>query len=104
MRFRGSRQGAVYAPGDRIKVMLKEIDFITQETDWYIVSTSPGIRSRGKPKYGKGKRTKGKPKVKASTKFDRAPAKVKFDKAPAKVKPEPNSALLKIKSKIKKNN
>lgn len=36
MRLKGSRTGSCYAPGDNISVILKEIDFISQETKWYI--------------------------------------------------------------------
>ncbi|MFI0435616.1 MAG: ribonuclease R [Parachlamydiaceae bacterium] len=45
MRLRGTRHGAFYAPSDRLTVMLKEIDFIFQETKWYAVSTE---HSKGK--------------------------------------------------------
>lgn len=38
MRLRGTRQGSIYAPGDKLTVMLKEVNFISQETKWYITS------------------------------------------------------------------
>jgi len=57
MRLRGSREGEVFAPGDRVTVILQSIDFIAQETKWYIVNTIPTKRaestsqkSRQKPK------------------------------------------------------
>lgn len=36
MRLRGTRKGSIYAPGDRLTVILKDIDFISQETKWYV--------------------------------------------------------------------
>jgi ribonuclease R len=36
MLLRGTRHGARYSPGDNLTVMLERIDFITQETKWYI--------------------------------------------------------------------
>jgi ribonuclease R len=36
MRLRGTRKGGTYAPGDQISVILKDINFITQETKWYV--------------------------------------------------------------------
>jgi ribonuclease R len=38
MRLRGTRGGSFYAPGDRLTVMLKEVDLVFQETKWYTVS------------------------------------------------------------------
>lgn len=40
MRLRGTKRGSFYAPGDRLTVMLKEVDFVSQETKWYAVSTT----------------------------------------------------------------
>lgn len=37
MRLRGSRFGNIYAAGNRLTVMLQEIDFVSQETKWYLV-------------------------------------------------------------------
>ncbi len=39
MRLRGTRRGGLYSPGDRMAVVLQNVDFISQETKWYIVST-----------------------------------------------------------------
>lgn len=39
MRLRGTRRGGTYAPGDRLHVVLQDVDFITQETKWYITFT-----------------------------------------------------------------
>ncbi len=38
MRLRGRHHGTFYAPGDRVTVMLKNVDLVYQETQWYIVS------------------------------------------------------------------
>lgn len=38
MRLRGSKTGSLYSPGNTITVMLKEVDFISQESSWYVVS------------------------------------------------------------------
>jgi ribonuclease R len=45
MRLRGTKQGGIYAPGDRLTVMLKEVDFISQETKWYVVSNQRAIQT-----------------------------------------------------------
>lgn len=39
MRLRGRKSGSFYAPGDRLTVMLKEVDLVYQESKWYAVST-----------------------------------------------------------------
>lgn len=36
MRLRGTRRGGIYAPGNCLTVMLKDVDFISQETKWYV--------------------------------------------------------------------
>lgn len=38
MRLRGTRGGSIYSPGNHLTVMLKDINFISQETNWYVVS------------------------------------------------------------------
>lgn len=38
MRLRGTRRGSIYSPGNRLTVMLKDVNFISQETKWYVVS------------------------------------------------------------------
>lgn len=38
MRLRGTRMGSIYAPGNKMTVMLLSVDFVTQETKWDIVS------------------------------------------------------------------
>lgn len=40
MRLRGRHHGTVYCAGDKITVMLKSVDFISLESDWYFVSKS----------------------------------------------------------------
>lgn len=41
MRLRGTRRGGIYAPGNRITVILQSVDFISQETKWYITQNQP---------------------------------------------------------------
>lgn len=41
MRLRGRWEGKAYCAGDKITVMLKEVDFITLESDWHMVSDKP---------------------------------------------------------------
>lgn len=38
MRLRGTRRGSIYAPGNHLTVMLKDVDFVSQETKWYVVA------------------------------------------------------------------
>lgn len=45
MRLRGSKYGSLYAAGNRLTVMLKDIDFVSQETKWYLVANQPSILS-----------------------------------------------------------
>ena len=46
MRLRGTKRGGLYAPGDRLTVMLKDVDFISQETKWYIVANQHSAEIR----------------------------------------------------------
>jgi ribonuclease R len=50
MRLRGTRRGGFYAPGDRLTVMLKDVDFVLQETKWYAVANEHAAMSAQKPK------------------------------------------------------
>lgn len=43
MRLRGTKRGSFYAPGDRLTVMLKEVNFVFQETKWYAVSNQHSV-------------------------------------------------------------
>jgi ribonuclease R len=43
MRLRGTRGGNFYAPGDRLTVILKSVDFVFQETKWYTVSNQHSV-------------------------------------------------------------
>lgn len=43
MRLRGTRQGNFYAAGDRLTVMLQEVNFVFQETKWYTVSNQHSV-------------------------------------------------------------
>ena len=38
MRLRGTRHGTLFTAGDRLTVSVQNIDFIAQETNWYLVS------------------------------------------------------------------
>jgi len=58
MRLRGTKHGSFYAPGDRLTVMLKEVDFIFLESKWYAVSTihadkQPTVPNKGKKNFRK---------------------------------------------------
>lgn len=41
MRLRGRWEGKAYCAGDKLTVMLKDVDFITLESDWHMVSDRP---------------------------------------------------------------
>ena len=43
MILKGSHTGRIYHAGDKIEVALKDIDFITLETDWSLVASNPRI-------------------------------------------------------------
>lgn len=100
MRLRGSRQGGLFAPGNRITVMLKEIDFIAQTTSWYIVGEAPsegkhGLRrkERKKPKWKERKEFK-KEKKKARAMAEQTASKPKPKTEPAvQSKPKPKPKL-----------
>ena len=54
MRLRGTRHGSFYAPSDKVTVMLKEVDFILQETKWYVVASEQStLKSTSKPNSSK---------------------------------------------------
>jgi ribonuclease R len=36
LRLVGRRHGSIYAPGQKITVMLRDVNFVSQETQWYI--------------------------------------------------------------------
>lgn len=52
MRLRGRWEGKAYCAGDKITVMLKEVDFITLESDWHMVSDRPEKKSNRPEKNG----------------------------------------------------
>lgn len=98
MRLKGSKSGAVYSPGDRLTVILKEIDFILQETTWYIASSIPS-KIQLPPKSSKSKKEKKRspsfPPKKSSPKKGNNKKKgsktSSFKKSPAKKKGKPPS-------------
>lgn len=111
MRLRGSRQGGVYAPGDRITVMLKDINFIEQTTNWYVVSTAHIEKTRdnfrAKQKQRKKQKQKGrqlkakqKPLPKAKPKPVHEEPKSKPKREEPKLKPKQEGPKTKVKSKF----
>lgn len=56
-RLRGTRKGGTYTSGSSLTVMLKEIDFILQETKWHVVPHHPKIETK-KAKQTKSKKTR----------------------------------------------
>ena len=61
LRLRGTRNGSTFTSGDQLTVMLKDVDFISLETKWYIVSKgTPAAHSRSTKKDVE-KSTKQKP-------------------------------------------
>ncbi|MCE2983678.1 MAG: ribonuclease R [Parachlamydia sp.] len=64
MTLRGTRKGGRYSPGDTISVMLQSVDFVVQETKWYITSiTHPEALSKKQNKAAPRKK-KGASEVK----------------------------------------
>jgi ribonuclease R len=53
MRLKGRHSGELFSCGDKIKVVLKEIDLITLNTSWYIIN-KPKRVSKPLKKSGKG--------------------------------------------------
>lgn len=73
MRLRGTRKGSTYASGDTITVVLKDVDFISGETKWYITSKKEGFHLLPEQERKKGakkgkKAQKKKFKIKTSKK------------------------------------
>jgi len=88
MRLRGSRQGEVFAPGDRVTVILQSIDFIAQETKWYIVNTVPAQRKESKPHKSRQKQKRDVPRSTGTSKKSKKQSHdKKRDKAKATLKP-----------------
>lgn len=109
MRLRGTRQGDIYSPGNRLTVMLKEVNFIAQETKWYVVSAEqkekPKVDLRNakkkQPKAQKIDKKKTKEKV-LSTTAKKEKGKAKPSKIPKKVVKEVSPKTAGIKSTAKK--
>lgn len=59
MHLRGTKTGKIYTPGTQIVVMLKSIDFIYQESNWYLIPEK-GEQRKTKEKIKKGKPVKRK--------------------------------------------
>lgn len=45
MRLRGTRRGSIYGAGDRLTVMLQDVNFVSLETKWYMVSNQHPVLS-----------------------------------------------------------
>lgn len=87
MRLRGTRGGNFYAPGDKLTVMLKDVDFVFQETKWYTVSNQHSVQlpktkkqSKKKSRPPTGKRQLSKRDDKKSNKNRASPPKKKKKK------------------------
>ncbi len=48
LRLRGSHTGSIYASGDQLTLMLKEVDLISQEAKWVLVSKESALPSASK--------------------------------------------------------
>ena len=79
MRLRGKQTGQVYATGDKIHVILQDVDFITLDSKWYLSDVENAPRSAPQ-KRKKEKRDSSRPyipKKGSSTKTKRQPPKPK---------------------------
>lgn len=61
MCLRGMRTGKIYSPGTKVTVMLKDVDFIYQESNWYLIPEKGELK---KPKLKEKKIHKRKEKTK----------------------------------------
>ncbi len=66
-RLYGTHKGYTYANGDKITVMLKEVDLIRQESSWFLVMESTPPSRKGKAPSSKEK-VKNQRKIKFSSK------------------------------------
>jgi ribonuclease R len=87
MRLRGTKRGGLYAPGNRLTVMLKDIDFISQDTKWYVVSNQHSVEALGIKKSGK----------KTSRQASRKDPLTKKTRTKAKGKPQNNPKAKRLK-------
>lgn len=85
MRLRGTKRGNFYAPGDRLTVMLKDVDFVFQETKWYTVSNQHSQLAPVGKKQRKKKEAPSSGK-KVLKKWSSKKGKKKDTRAPAKKK------------------
>jgi ribonuclease R len=58
MLLRGSRHGDRYSPGDKLSVMLQSVDFVSQETKWYITEINHPDRPNQSLKQNRANRPK----------------------------------------------
>jgi ribonuclease R len=85
MRLRGSHQGGVYAAGDELGVTLRDVDFITLESKWY-VTTHPEFKGNDLSKPSNKKLDPGQKLLK---KWSKEKSKKKSDK-PRRQRKKPN--------------
>ena len=99
MRLRGTRRGGIYAPGDTLTVMLKEVDFVFQETKWYAVSNQHSAKPpiKNKPPQKQKEKFRGKRKT-----AKEAPQKTR-KAAPKKQLPSKQSTAKKTDKKTRKS-
>jgi len=60
-QLKGTRHGKNYVSGDRILVMVKEIDLTTQESSWYLVPESTQHEKKEKKPFRKSEKTEEAP-------------------------------------------
>lgn len=88
MRLRGTRKGVIYAPGDRLTVLLKDVDFILLETKWYISYKEPRPQELTKEVKRPQKKGSGKELIKKWKKQSTKKTKKGTQKKPKKPKRE----------------
>lgn len=66
MRLRGTKRGGFYAPGNRLTVMLQDVNFVFQETKWYVVSTQRSEESQ--PSHKRQQKSTQRPSKQTSSK------------------------------------
>jgi ribonuclease R len=72
MRLRGSNSGLTFSTGEKIEVILKEVDFITSESSWYL-GTSKEATEQPSGKRSMGKRSMDKPPGRKPPKSSKKP-------------------------------
>lgn len=60
VQLKGARHGQTYRAGDKIQVILKEVDFISLESKWYLASDKPQSKRPSQKKRAARREKKGK--------------------------------------------